>query len=73
MLRAPRGYGKAAAAPNKKGEPPAYRYWPSNKLPKRSRVIKKTKTKRVEPENARSFYNSEKRQKRKYGSVLKKK
>jgi len=73
LLRAPRGFGKAAAVPNKKGEPPAYRYWPSNKLPKRPRVVKKTKSKRVEPENARCFYNGEKRQMRKYGSVVKEK
>jgi hypothetical protein len=70
LIRAPRGYGKAAAGP-KKGEPPACHYWPSSKLPKRPRV-KRTKTKRVEPENARSFYNNQQRQLRKYGSLKKK-
>merc|ERR1712032_1374981 len=72
LIRAPRGYGKAAAAP-KKGEPPPYRYWPSSRLKMQRRVVKKTKTKRVEPENQRSFYSNEKRRMRKYGTALKKK
>jgi len=67
LLRPPKGYLKKAGATPAKKELPAYRCYEaaaipnSRRKPKSAAEVRKIAKARLQPENARSFYNSEQR------------
>mmetsp|Transcript_20218 Transcript_20218/g.56923 ORF Transcript_20218/g.56923 Transcript_20218/m.56923 type:complete len:502 (+) Transcript_20218:77-1582(+) len=73
LLRQPKGYkSKTADKTPKKDDLPAFRFFDNSKLqqqgrrlkPKKAEEVKKIAAKRVQPENARSFYGSDQRRER---------
>lgn len=75
LLRPPKGYGskRISETPAKNGKKHAYRCFADETLskcrrkPKSAAEAKKISAKRVQPENARSFYRTDQRRVRKYG------